>query len=190
MQGRRPVGHDEHQESQGLRQNQGFRRFLPVRTHTLSGTYVLHSSGTFSSGTYVYNRGGKTRDVYGPNQGSYLPAKFSRDDRRPWRRMPQALWVRLRLLCVTALWGAHCRRHHGDQTPLVTMIAGLVSRVRELMARDAAFVTPDGPLVATVGGTPFRRRYPPSLGRPFCPAGGIVTPSAPGPRPLRGPSST
>ncbi len=32
------------------------------------------------------------------------------------------------------------------------MIAGLVSRVRELMARDAALVTPDGPLVATVGG--------------------------------------
>ena len=34
----------------------------------------------------------------------------------------------------------------------VTVIAGVVSRVRELMARDAALVIPDGPLVATVGG--------------------------------------
>jgi hypothetical protein len=32
------------------------------------------------------------------------------------------------------------------------VIAGLVSRVRELMAWDAALVTPDGPLVATVRG--------------------------------------
>jgi hypothetical protein len=79
------------------------------------------------------------------------------DYRRPWRPAPEAegLWVRLRLLCVAAVWKAHCRRHHGDQTPFVTVIAGLVSRVRELMARDAARVTPDGPLVATVGGPPF-----------------------------------
>ena len=76
------------------------------------------------------------------------------DDRRPWRPAPdaEALWVRLRLLCVAALWKAHCRRQHGDRTPLVTVIAGVVSRVRELMARDAALVIPDGPLVATVGG--------------------------------------
>ncbi len=78
------------------------------------------------------------------------------NDRRPWRPAPDAaaLWVRLRLLCVAALWKAHCRRHHGDRTPLVviTVVAGLVSRVRELMARDAALVTFDGPLVATVGG--------------------------------------
>jgi hypothetical protein len=114
------------------------------------------------------------------------------DDRRPWRPAPdaEALWVRLRLLCEGALWKAHCRRHHGHRTPLVIVIAGLVSRVRELMGGDAALVTPDGPLFATVGGTPFRRRYPPSLGRPFCPAGAIGTPSAPGWRPLRGPSST
>jgi hypothetical protein len=114
------------------------------------------------------------------------------DDRRPWRPAPdaEALWVRLRLVCVAALWKAHCRRHDGNGAPLVTVIAGLVFRVREIMARDAADVGPDGPLVATVGGAPFRRRYPPSLGRPFCPAGAIVTPSAPGPQPLRGPSST
>ncbi|MFY7873476.1 MAG: reverse transcriptase domain-containing protein [Limnohabitans sp.] len=76
------------------------------------------------------------------------------DDRRPWRPAPdaEALWVRLRLLCVAALWKAHCRRHHGDRTPLVTVVAGLVSRVRALMASDAALVTPDGPLVANVGG--------------------------------------
>jgi hypothetical protein len=76
------------------------------------------------------------------------------DDRRPSRPAPdaEALWVRLSLLCVAALWKAHCRRHHGDHTPLVTVIAGLVPRVRELMARDAALVTPDGPLIATVGG--------------------------------------
>ncbi len=101
-----------------------------------------------------------------------------------------ALWVRLRLLCVAALWKAHCRRHHGDRTPLVTVIAGLVSRVRELMARDAAIVTPDGPLIATVGVDTVSTPLPPLNGRPFCPAGAIGTPSAPGQRPLRGPSST
>jgi hypothetical protein len=53
---------------------------------------------------------------------------------------------------MAALWKAHCRRYHGDRTPLVTVIAGLVSRVRELRARAAGFVTPDGPLVAAVVG--------------------------------------
>jgi hypothetical protein len=114
------------------------------------------------------------------------------DDRRPWRPTPdpEALWVRLRLLCVAALWKAHCRRHHGNRMPLVTVVAGLVTRVRELMARDAALVTPDGPLVDTVGGDTVSTPLPALTREAFYPAGAIGTPSAPGPRPLQGPSST
>jgi hypothetical protein len=41
------------------------------------------------------------------------------DDRRPWRPAPdaEALWVRLCLLCMAALWKAHCRRHHATARP-------------------------------------------------------------------------
>jgi hypothetical protein len=46
------------------------------------------------------------------------------DERRPWCPAPEAeaLWVRLRLLSVVALWRAHCCRHHGDRAPLLTVL--------------------------------------------------------------------
>ncbi len=42
------------------------------------------------------------------------------DDRWLWHPAPDAepLWVRLRLLCMAALWKAHYRCYHCDQTPL------------------------------------------------------------------------
>jgi hypothetical protein len=76
------------------------------------------------------------------------------DDRREWQPAPDAvaLWLRLRVLTLAALWKAHCSRSHGERTPLVIVIAGLVSRIRAVMSSDAALVDPDRPRLATVGG--------------------------------------
>jgi hypothetical protein len=118
---------------------------LTVRQHFIASLIICQCSHKpIGSTRYVLNNTGPL---------SHSPSLRLRPPHsRPSAPDAEALWVRLRLLCVAALWKAHCRRHHGDRTPLVTVIAVLVSRVRELMARDAALVIPDGPLLATVGG--------------------------------------
>ena len=104
-------------------------------------------------------------DLWATLTGARFPvcvAVLLADDRRAWQPPPDAaeLWLRLRLLVLAALWKAHCRRGHGDPTPLVTVIAAFVSRVRAVMASDAALVCDDGPQFATVGGDTVRTPLP------------------------------
>ncbi len=79
------------------------------------------------------------------------------DDCQAWRPAldTEALWVGLRLLCVAALWKAYCRRHHGNRTPLFTVIAGLNSRVRVFMASKPPLLPLTGPSPPTLGGVLF-----------------------------------
>jgi hypothetical protein len=104
-------------------------------------------------------------DLWASLTGARFPVSVAvllADDRRAWQPPPDAaeLWLRLRLLTLAALWKAHCRRGHGVPTPLVTVIAGFVSRVRAIMASDAALVCDDGPRFATVGGDTVRTPLP------------------------------
>jgi len=84
------------------------------------------------------------------------------DDRRMWRPAPDAadLWVRLRILGLATLWKAHCRRSHGTPTPMPSVLAGFVSRVRAVIASDAALVDPDRPRYATIAGDTVRTPLP------------------------------
>jgi hypothetical protein len=84
------------------------------------------------------------------------------DDRRMWRPAPDAadLWIRLRILGLATLWKAHCRRGHGTPTPMPSVLAGFVSRIRAVIASDAALVDPDRAMYATIAGDTVRTPLP------------------------------
>ncbi len=84
------------------------------------------------------------------------------DDRRMWRPAPDAadLWIRLRILGLAKLWKAHCRRVQGTATPMPSVLAGFVSRVRAVIASDAALVDPDRPRYAMIAGDTVRTPLP------------------------------
>ena len=84
------------------------------------------------------------------------------DDHRVWSPPPElrALWMRLRIITIGALWRACCRRRHGETTTPLLIAAGIVAKARAAMARDAFLVRAPRPLMDTVRGDTVPARIP------------------------------
>ena len=91
------------------------------------------------------------------------PGVLLADDRRVWYPPPEvgALWLRLRIITLGALWRASCRRRHGEITSPLLVCASVVSKVRAAIARDAFLVSAARPLMDTVRGDTVPARIPP-----------------------------
>jgi len=91
------------------------------------------------------------------------PAVLLTDDTRLWAPAPplRALWLRMRVITLTALWKANCRRRHGEIVNPTLVTASIISSTRTAIARDAALVTAERPSVDTVRGDTLPVRLPP-----------------------------
>jgi len=82
------------------------------------------------------------------------------DDHRAWRPRQQALWTRLRVATLHAVW--HCRswRHELVGSFAAAAVARIVEHVRAAIQRDWMRVTEDVRLLSDLPADYFRGRNP------------------------------